>query len=201
MKKTITLGNGKKLEAEIELRHYKQESNPLADIRGEENYWYGMRLRVETPKGWVSCTENGYTRFPCPQNGYPENVKAEIIGSTEKGEKLRIMLTDENADMVKNLIDELREEVTTEEARAFFAAREERERKKEIMLYKETVRDAEKEIAQYGSLLSRAELKEWRKNYNKMMNEGGEGYVPPRTPKEEYEQAKKMLAELERQGM
>lgn len=201
MKKTITLGNGRKLEADVELRHYKQESNPLADVRGEENYWYGMRLRVETPKGWVSCTENGYTRFPCPQNGYPENVRAEIIGKTDSGEKIKIMLTEENAGMVKNLIDELREEVTTEEARAFFAAREERERAREIRVCKETIADAEKEIEQYGELLTRDELKTWRKNYNKMMNEGGEGYIPPRTPREEYELAKKRLAELERQGM
>lgn len=38
-------------------------------------------------------------------------------------------------------------------------------------------------------LMSAAEIKEWKKGYNDLVNEGGEGYIPHKISKEEYEWA------------
>ncbi|MDK8182137.1 hypothetical protein [Paenibacillus sp. UMB4589-SE434] len=43
------------------------------------------------------------------------------------------------------------------------------------------------------NLMSAAELKIWRENYNNIVNEGGEGYIPHRVSKESYARAIEVL--------
>lgn len=44
------------------------------------------------------------------------------------------------------------------------------------------------------NLKTEQEIKEWKKNYNNVVNEGGEGYVPQLISKERYENALKVIA-------
>ncbi len=44
------------------------------------------------------------------------------------------------------------------------------------------------------TLPSAAEVIEWKRAYNDLHNEGGEGYIPPRLSRERYEEAKALLA-------
>lgn len=45
--------------------------------------------------------------------------------------------------------------------------------------------------------MTEAEYAVWRKKYNDVMNEGGEGYIPNRVTVEQLAMAKKVLTELE----
>lgn len=67
----------------------------------------------------------------------------------------------------------------------------EKAEKEETEIAQETVRLAEQEGI--ANLLSAAELRVWRRSYNALYNEGGEGYIPTRISKEEYERAKALL--------
>ena len=53
---------------------------------------------------------------------------------------------------------------------------------------------AEKEIKAHGKLMTAKEIRVWNENYNNVMNEGGEGYIPSHVSQEEYERAKKVIA-------
>ena len=55
---------------------------------------------------------------------------------------------------------------------------------------------AEKEIASKGKLMTRTEKANWIHNYNNVMNEGREGFVPEVICQEQYNNAVKILKEL-----
>lgn len=71
--------------------------------------------------------------------------------------------------------------------------KEEIEKEEEIAEAKEIVKKTEK----FGieNLMTEAEYRQWRTNYNNIMNEGGEGYIPQRITKEDYEWALNKLKE------
>lgn len=103
------------------------------------------------------------------------------------------------------LIDEAKEELATEESRAFFdnkakteKAQKEAKKAAEIERYKKTIEEFEGYLARGEKVLETVEeRKQWVKNYNNFMNEGGEGFVPkPPVCRENYEYAKNKLAEL-----
>lgn len=71
---------------------------------------------------------------------------------------------------------------------------EEVEKKEEIAEAKEIVKKAEK--IGIKNLMTEAEYRQWRTNYNNIMNEGGEGYIPRRITKEDYEWAVNKLKEV-----
>lgn len=58
-------------------------------------------------------------------------------------------------------------------------------------LAKDIVKRAEQEGI--DNLLTVKELQKWVKNYNDVVNEGGDGYIPTRVSKEQYEEAIKYL--------
>lgn len=58
----------------------------------------------------------------------------------------------------------------------------------------QAIEEAEYVIEQatkYGvdTLMTNEELRQYNRTYNRVMNEGGEGYIPPRVSKEQYEKA------------
>ena len=55
---------------------------------------------------------------------------------------------------------------------------------------------AEKEIASKGKLMTRTEKANWIHNYNNVINEGGEGFVPEVICQEQYDFAVKTLKEI-----
>jgi len=89
---------------------------------------------------------------------------------------------------IKNVIEEMKKELADE-----FEVKTEKEIKEE-----EVIKEAQKvvELAkQEGieNLKSATEIKNWRKKYIAVNNEGGEGYVPIKVSKEQYQQATKVL--------
>lgn len=71
---------------------------------------------------------------------------------------------------------------------------EEIEKEEEIAEAKEIVKKAEK--IGIENLMTKEEYKRWVKSYNNIMNEGGEGYIPQRVTKEDYEWAVNKLKEV-----
>lgn len=64
---------------------------------------------------------------------------------------------------------------------------EEKQQKEEIAEAQAIVAQVEKEGI--DTLMSKAEIKAWRKRYNDIYNEGGEGYIPVKVSKEAYQEA------------
>lgn len=86
----------------------------------------------------------------------------------------------EVADNINETIKQMKEEITGEV-----------EEDKEIEIAKRIVEQAEKEGIE--NLMTREKLKKWEESYNNIMNEGGEGYIPRKVTKEDYEKALKKL--------
>lgn len=95
---------------------------------------------------------------------------------------------DEAGKLINRSIDEMKEELSKE----FDVETEAEKNQKEVIEEAQAiVEQAEKEGIE--NLLSAEKIKAWRKRYNDMYNEGGEGYVPIKVSREEYEKALEIL--------
>ncbi|MDQ0414569.1 hypothetical protein [Mesobacillus stamsii] len=91
-----------------------------------------------------------------------------------------------------NLINEAIKEMTAELAKEFnVETEEEKQQKEEIAEAEAVVAQSEKEGI--DNLMSNTQIKSWRKQYNDLYNEGGEGYIPSKVSKEAYQKALKIL--------
>jgi len=91
---------------------------------------------------------------------------------------------------IKNAIEEMEKELAAE-----FEVKTEKEVAKEeaIVEAQSIVEQAKKEGIE--NLKSATEIKNWRKKYNVVNNEGGEGYVPIKVSEEQYSRAIKILSQ------
>lgn len=89
---------------------------------------------------------------------------------------------------IKEIMKEMKEEVA-----AYFNEKteEQKEEEKEIEKAKYIVAQAEREGVE--NLMTFEQIKAWKKRYNDLYNEGGEGYIPEKISKESYEEAVKIL--------
>ncbi|MFT8710100.1 MAG: hypothetical protein ABF820_11800 [Sporolactobacillus sp.] len=94
----------------------------------------------------------------------------------------------ETYDRIKSIIEELNNQLAKE---CGIKTEAEESKEAEIKQAEAIVSAAEKEGI--DKLLTAAELKVWRKRYNDINNEGGEGYIPTRISKEDYAKALNIL--------
>ncbi|MGG1249863.1 hypothetical protein [Brevibacillus agri] len=97
--------------------------------------------------------------------------KAITVGA-EAGELINASIKEMKAELAKEF------NVETEE---------EKQHKEEVAYAQEVIALAEKQGV--DTLLSSDEVKAWRKRYNDLYNEGGEGYIPVKVSKEQYQWA------------
>lgn len=96
---------------------------------------------------------------------------------------------------INEAIKEMKEQIAEEfEMKTREQIEEEIEKEEEVEEAKEIVRKAEK--IGIKNLMTEVEYRQWRTNYNNIMNEGGEGYIPRRITKEDYEWAVNKLKEV-----
>lgn len=109
---------------------------------------------------------------------------------------LKVGMTAERAAIVEAFLTEVIESGKTEEVREHEAAEVAAEKAAEIKTAQKTIELAEKEPLRNGdgSLLTEAQVKAWKRRYNDINNEGGEGFVPDVITQEELDAAKAMLA-------
>ncbi len=93
----------------------------------------------------------------------------------------------ETADKYEAFLAELIEAGKSEEVKAYYA----KEREQEIAKAKAIIAKAEEQ----KDIPTAAEAKARREQYNRIHNEGGEGYVPTWITREEYNNAKALIAE------
>ena len=82
------------------------------------------------------------------------------------------------------------------EAKEMKKKEEKRKKEKEICTAKKIIEKIEMLKKENGHLMTRTEAEIWKKNYNQLMNEGGDGYVPEPVTEEDYIRAKNILANL-----
>lgn len=123
------------------------------------------------------------------------NINFWKVIDTRNGVKkiwgLKVGMTPEQAEVVEKFLNEIIEEGKTEEVKAAEQAEKEAERQAEIDEAKKIIEKAGKQ----DKVMTNAEYAKWRKGYNNLMNEGGEGYIPSLVTAEQLEWAKQVLKE------
>ncbi len=125
----------------------------------------------------------------------PEDVEIEVFWADRK-EPVKFFLKKENADRLRAAMEAAKDEEAPADYKAKVAAEKEKEKETEIKECENLIAKCEDVIKNQGRLKTKDEAKEWLRNYNNVMNEGGEGFLPRVYTQEEYEVSKKRLAEL-----
>lgn len=189
--RTIELGKGATLEITSELNVLKTEGDSWEGIPAEYDIWiktdFAFCMDGKRCENLMYHKKDATFKF---WNWIPAEAEA-ILTKADVG--LRIALKAENAEKVEKAIEETRNEVMTDEAREFFAKKEQAKKNGQKKRAEATVKEAEEIINNGGKLRTNKERAEWERNYNNVVNEGGEGYVPHYPSVEEYEEAKEIL--------
>lgn len=99
----------------------------------------------------------------------------------------------EDAERYESWIAEIIDEGKSDEVKAYEKAEREKEIKEKVDRAKSVIEKAENQ----RDIPTKKEAKRRMKQYNDIVNEGGEGYVPYIYSLEEYEYAKKIVSEYE----
>jgi hypothetical protein len=105
---------------------------------------------------------------------------------------LKVGMVPEQAVIVEKFLQDIIEEGIEDEVKEYKAQKAAEEKAERIAKAKEIIAQAS---TYTQPLMTRAEYRKWRKWYNNLHNEGGDGYIPYRVTVEEYEWAQKVLAE------
>lgn len=147
----------------------------------------GKVVETDTYVKKMSCNilyEDQYEKF-----NLNENDVFTLVGNVRT-------LGFEVFEAIESAIVEMRDEL----AAAFGQKTETEKADKEVAKEEaEAIELAEKVIAEaeaegIENLRTREQLAVWRKSYNDVNNEGGEGYIPRRVSKEQYEEALKVIS-------
>lgn len=135
--------------------------------------------------------------------GWYEAYASENLGklktrlrNIDRKEPVKFFLKKENADRLRAAMEAAKDEEAPADYKAKIAAEKEKEKEREIKKCENLIAKCEEAIKNQGRLKTKDEAKKWLRNYNNVMNEGGEGFLPRVYTQEEYEVAKKRLAEL-----
>jgi hypothetical protein len=123
---------------------------------------------------------------------------AEYIkkGAYARVESAQMFASKESYDAIKSAIDAVEAETMMPEWEEHFSAIAKKETEKKIALAKRIIENGDKEIANTGMLLTSSQVRAWQKNYNDIHNEGGDGFIPSRISKEEYDEAVSFIANI-----
>lgn len=103
-----------------------------------------------------------------------------------------LTLGEESGLLINSAIEEMKAELAKEFNVETQAEKKENDEKEEVAEAQAVITQAEAQGIQ--SLMSDAEIKSWKRSYNDLHNEGGEGYIPSRVSREQYETALKTLS-------
>lgn len=127
-----------------------------------------------------------------------DKIEKGIYGETNLVDNKKLQLTEEAAKNMARYIEEVKNMAIekTPEYKEYINAEAKKEKEEAIKDANEIISLGDKEIETHGSLMTMEEIQEWQKEYNDVVNEGGDGYIPRRISREEYEAAKKTLTKL-----
>lgn len=185
----VELKAGVNLIIKAEFCHYETEGDVWEGRMAENKSW--VKITFELPiNGKTLTTENYHDGFMTHENG--KHINHADMMTIIFGSGVVVGLTASNKIKVMDAIESLKAEVTpagveTEEVKA---RKEKAEAERKNAEY--VIAECEK-ILEHGALKTRAEAKIWLENYNNVMNEGGEGFLPKVWTVEDYEEAKAVL--------
>ena len=184
--KEIKFGKG---IAQVEVKGFvENKSSDGIDI-GLEDVTLTAKVKIVAPNGKVVAEA---FHADVLEYNYSNEVTFEKAGLDQSKTYSRVgKVYTEGAEVgqeINEVIENLKEELAAE-----FGTKTEKqeEKEEEIELAEEVVELAKKEGIE--NLMTKQELKAWRKRYNDINNEGGEGYIPTRVSQEQYQQALKTL--------
>lgn len=205
----ITTINGTKSEITIDC------GNKMVDKNSD---WGVIGTKLHSWKK-INCITNGtrhylrdfHTKDDVDSVGISENVrniltKGEVFGTASGhqtggypyGEEMYVtlMLDEYNYKLLQDAIAQDAIENTTDEAAQVIKNKKEKERQFRIDSAKYVLEKSKSTRKLDGKLMTEAQAKKWKKEYNDLMNEGGDGYIPDIITVERVEYAKRVLAEL-----
>lgn len=191
--KTIELAKGVKLTVISEFCEYHTEGDAWEGKVAEHKMWVSTDFTLEM--NGKKYTSNSVTTDSTVIKALKldDSVKAHFMFYDKARNAVAINLKDENAAKVLAAIEETKAEVTPAKLTEAQAKEAEVTDKAEEAEAQAVVTEAEAIINKGGKLRTNEERKVWEHNYNNLMNEGGEGYVPHYPSVEEYESAKARL--------
>lgn len=212
--RTLELAPNVTMTITVELWHFNWEGDVWEGTVGENSWSYKTKFELDF-NGKKYHDNNGMSDYT-NEVAYPQSLKEKmnipaevaamiffVAGPKEEAKQLQFKMPTRNK--IVALIDEAKEELATEESKAYFnkiekaeEAKKEAEKTAEIERHKKTIEEFESLLARGEKVLETVEEREqWVKNYINCINEGKEGYVPePPVCRENYEYAKKKLSEL-----
>lgn len=198
-KKIIELAPNVKLIVSARYYCVHQEGDIMADIASYHDE--GVKIQIDLNLNG-KILEDGDRIFYANNSKWknlanvPEEVETVLIFHGK--EPVKIQLRKEKSDLLAATIAEATAEEAPEEYKKKVEAKAEKEKQNEIKKCEKIIEECEKVIEKSGKLMTEKEAKEWLKNYNNVINEGGEGYLPRIYTLEEFENAKKKLEDLKK---
>lgn len=171
----------------VRMWEYEREEIPFVQVGRTEvkevvkvEIVFGGEVK-EVGTGAIGVQYDSYYERFYEQEGLDVDKKYTRVGNAytegwEVAEKVRRE--------IRNMKEELAKEFGVE-------TKEKKKERKEYERAKAIIRRVE-EVGE-ERLKTRVELEQWKKVYNNVVNEGGEGYIPYKISKEEYEWAKKKV--------
>lgn len=144
-----------------------------------------VSVKIVAPNGKV-VENDGYPSLVEDNDYWHDTMIKAGMDLNKKYTKVNNCITegDEAYKAIKGAISEMEAELAKE-----FEVKTEKE--EEIEEAKAIIEAAEKEGIE--NLMTADQIKTWRKSYNNVMNEGGEGYIPTKVSKEQYQKALEVL--------
>jgi len=177
MKQTYEFtGKGKTIK--ISYEYISKMIDDTADLDGDI---INFGKKAYTDERCIVCVDGKY---------YTEGTPTMIVKDGQDMLKIGVLyLTAERMAAMNTIIAETKIAGTELEAAAKVAEEKAKEEVKEIESAKATIAEAESQ----KDIPTESEYRAWRRNWNNIHNEGGEGFIPTRITSEQYEYAKSIL--------
>lgn len=188
MSRTVNFGKG---QAVVTVTLQNKKIDMDGDQWESKNVEKNINIEISSSDGKV-VAESPFAQIIEDNNSnrrYMENAKLDLNKKyTRVGKVLAEGVEAHNA--INTAVEEIENELAQE-----FGVKTEKEMKQEeeIEEAQAIVKAAEKQGIE--NLMTASELKIWRANYNRLHNEGGEGYIPARVSKEKYQRALEVLSQ------
>ena len=181
------------MEIIVESNHFEKKGDAWEGTVDQKSAWYSVEYRLYI-NGIVL---RGTTYFGKDAlkllKGVPEGA-CGLVKLEGNGKHVPLYLTAEKAELVEKTVSELKAEASDPETDRIIKEKAEEKTVAQRDHYKNIKDFGDKEIACNGRLMTRAEIKAFQKRWNKVENEGADGYMPRFIAKEDYDEAAQWLA-------
>ena len=190
--RTIQLGSYR-MDITVESNHYEKNGDAWEGTVDQSAAWYSVEYKLYIDGKILRGTTYFGKDALKLQRGVPAGA-CGLVRLEGNGKSVPLYLTAENAELVEKTVRDLEAEASDPETDRIIKEKAEEALAAQRGHYKRIKDFGEKEIACNGHLMTRAEVKAFQKSWNKIENEGADGYMPRFIAKEDYDEATQWLA-------